>query len=237
VTGPAALEAPALEADDVTRRYDLDGVTVEALRGVSLRVPRGDFVAVVGPSGSGKSTLMHLLGGLDRPTTGVLRIGGRDVTAMRPDELAAVRNDTIGFVFQAFQLLPQTSAVDNVGLPLVYRGVRRAERRRRATAVLQLVGMGHRTGHRPNQLSGGEQQRVAIARALVTDPQVLLADEPTGNLDTRRGAEVMDLLERLNAERGVAVVVVTHDREVARRARRQVYVRDGLLEDAAEAPA
>jgi len=237
VTGPAALEAPALEADDVTRRYDLDGVTVEALRGVSLRVPRGDFVAVVGPSGSGKSTLMHLLGGLDRPTTGVLRIGGRDVTAMRPDELAAVRNDTIGFVFQAFQLLPRTSAVDNVGLPLVYRGVRRAERRRRATAVLQLVGMGHRTGHRPNQLSGGEQQRVAIARALVTDPQVLLADEPTGNLDTRRGAEVMDLLERLNAERGVAVVVVTHDREVARRARRQVYVRDGLLEDAAEAPA
>ena len=224
----------ALEAVNVSRTYRLEGVSVEALRGVSLRVDLGDFVAVVGPSGSGKSTLMHLLGGLDRPTTGTLRVGGRDVAQMSADEMAAVRNATIGFVFQAFQLLPRTSALDNVALPLVYRGVRRGERRRRAAATLATVGMGHRLSHRPSQLSGGEQQRVAIARALVTDPQVLLADEPTGNLDTNTGREVLDLLARLNAERSVAVVVVTHDREVAARARRQVHVRDGLL---AEEPA
>lgn len=220
---------PALEAIDVTRSYRLDDVTVDALRGVSLTIDRGDYVAVVGPSGSGKSTLMHLLGGLDRPTTGTLRVGGRDVSQMSGDELAQVRNATIGFVFQAFQLLARTSALDNVGMPLVYRGVRRAERRRRAREALERVGMGHRLGHTPNQLSGGEQQRVAIARALVGEPQVLLADEPTGNLDSRTGEEVMGLLEALNAG-GVAVVVVTHDRELAARARRRVFVRDGLLE-------
>ena len=220
---------PALEAIDVTRSYRLDDVTVDALRGVSLTIDRGDYVAVVGPSGSGKSTLMHLLGGLDRPTTGTLRVGGRDVSQMSGDELAQVRNATIGFVFQAFQLLARTSALDNVGMPLVYRGVRRAERRRRAREALERVGMGHRLGHTPNQLSGGEQQRVAIARALVGEPQVLLADEPTGNLDSRTGEEVMALLEALNAG-GVAVVVVTHDRELAARARRRVFVRDGLLE-------
>jgi len=223
------MSEPALEALDVTREYQLEGGSVPALRGVSLSVDQGDYVAVVGPSGSGKSTLMHLLGGLDRPTQGSLRVGGTDVSTMSQDELAAVRNATIGFVFQAFQLLPRTSAVDNVGMPLIYRGVRRAERRRLATAALDSVGMGHRLRHRPGQLSGGEQQRVAIARALVGEPQVLLADEPTGNLDTRTGIEVMELLERLNTERGVALVVVTHDREVAARARRQVYVRDGLL--------
>ena len=223
------MSPPALEAVDVTRSYRLEGVTVEALRGVSLTISQGDYVAVVGPSGSGKSTLMHLLGGLDKPTTGTLLVGGRDVAGMTEDELAEVRNATIGFVFQAFQLLARTSAVDTVGMPLVDRGVRRAERRRRATAALERVGMGHRLGHTPNQLSGGEQQRVAVARALVGDPQVLLADEPTGNLDSRTGEEVMALLEGLNAG-GVAVVVVTHDREVAARARRQVRVRDGLLE-------
>ena len=204
---------------------------MHALRGVSLSIERGDYVAIVGPSGSGKSTLMHLLGGLDRPTTGELRIGGQDVTAIAPNDLARLRNETVGFVFQAFQLLPRTSAVDNVALPLVYRGLRRSERRVRATAALESVGMGHRLHHKPNQLSGGEQQRVAIARALVGDPQLLLADEPTGNLDTRTGEDVMALLEQLNAERGVAVVLVTHDRDIAVRARRQVYVRDGLLED------
>ena len=224
------MSTPALEAVDVTRSYQLEDVTVQALRGVSVTIAQGDYVAVVGPSGSGKSTLMHLLGGLDRPTTGVLRVGGRDVQGMSEDELAAVRNGTIGFVFQAFQLLARTSALDNVGMPLVYRGVRRGERRRRAQAALERVGMGHRLGHTPNQLSGGEQQRVAIARALVGEPQVLLADEPTGNLDTRTGEEVMDLLEQLNRERGVAVVLVTHDLEVAARAARQVRVRDGLLE-------
>ena len=220
----------ALEAVDVTRSYQLDDVVVEALRGVSLRVPQGDYAAIVGPSGSGKSTLMHLLGGLDRPTSGVLRVGGRDVATMTEDELAELRNRTIGFVFQAFQLLARTSAVDNVGMPLVYRGERRSERRRRAREALERVGMGHRLDHRPNELSGGEQQRVAIARALVGEPQVLRADEPTGNLDTRTGDEVMALLEQLNGEQGVAVVLVTHDLEVADRARRQIRVRDGLLE-------
>ena len=227
---PDLAAVPALEAVDVTRSYDLEGVRVEALRGVSLRVERGDYAAVVGPSGSGKSTLMHLLGGLDRPTSGTLRVGGRDIATLSEDELAQVRNATIGFVFQAFQLLGRTSAVDNVAMPLVYRGVRRAERRRRAVEALERVGMGHRLAHRPAQLSGGQQQRVAIAPALVGDPQVLLADEPTGNLDTRTGEEVMALLQRLNAEQGVAVVLVTHDLEVAARARRQVRVRDGLLE-------
>jgi len=173
---------------------------------------------------------MHLLGGLDRPTSGVLRVGGRDVAGLSEDELAEVRNATIGFVFQAFQLLGRTSALDNVAMPLVYRGLKRGERRRRAREALERVGMGHRLDHRPAQLSGGEQQRVAIARALVGDPQVLLADEPTGNLDTRTGDEVMALLETLNTEQGVAVVLVTHDLEVAARARRQIRVRDGLLE-------
>jgi putative ABC transport system ATP-binding protein len=203
---------------------------VQALRGVSVRIEPGDYVAVVGPSGSGKSTLMHLLGALDRPTSGTLRVGGRDVAGLDRDELARVRNETIGFVFQAFQLLPRTSAVDNVAMPLVYRGVRRSERRRRAIDALEAVGMGHRLDHTPNQLSGGEQQRVAIARALVGDPQVILADEPTGNLDSVRGAEVMDLLESLNRDRGVALVVVTHDLDLAARAHRQLRMRDGQAE-------
>jgi putative ABC transport system ATP-binding protein len=220
----------AVEAVDVRRSYPLDGVTVEALRGVSLRIDPGEYVAVVGPSGSGKSTLMHLMGCLDRPTSGVLRVGGRDVSRLHDSELAELRNRTIGFVFQSFQLLGRTSATDNVALPLVYRGVRRQERRERAQAALRAVGLGHRLDHRPSQLSGGEQQRVAIARALVGEPRLLLADEPTGNLDTRSGAEVMGLLSDLVRDRGVAVVVVTHDHEVAALADRRVDVRDGLLE-------
>jgi putative ABC transport system ATP-binding protein len=227
------VTAAAAEVVDVRRSYRLDGVSVEALRGVSLRIDEGEYVAVVGPSGSGKSTLMHLLGCLDRPTSGELRIGGRDVSTMGDAELAGLRNSTIGFVFQSFQLLGRTSALDNVALPLVYRGVRRPERRERAAAALESVGLGHRLGHRPGQLSGGEQQRVAIARALVGEPSLLLADEPTGNLDTGSGAEVMALLEQLNtadASRPVAVVVVTHDREVAAMTRRRIGVRDGLVE-------
>nr|WP_204342964.1 ABC transporter ATP-binding protein [Micromonospora terminaliae] len=207
----------------------MDGVSVPALRGVSLTIAQGEYVAVIGPSGSGKSTLMHLLGGLDRPTGGRLVIGGRDVATLTAPELATLRNETIGFVFQAFHLLPRTSAVDNVALPLVYRGVGARQRRERAAAMLGRVGLGHRLGHRPNQLSGGEQQRVAIARALVTDPAVLLADEPTGNLDSATGEAVLELLERLNAESGVALVMVTHDPEVAARARRRIAVRDGLI--------
>ncbi|MCW2504111.1 MAG: transporter related [Actinomycetia bacterium] len=222
----------ALEAIGITRRYDQGGLTVEALRGVTLTIGSGDHAAIVGPSGSGKSTLMHILGGLDRPSSGTLRIGGRDVAALKPDELADVRNRTIGFVFQSFHLLARTTALDNVAMPLVYRGLRGAERRRRAREVLELVGLGHRTGHRPSQLSGGEQQRVAIARALVTEPAVLLADEPTGNLDSVRGGEILDLLDDLNRERGVALVIVTHDAEVAGRARRQIHVKDGLVTEA-----
>ena len=219
-----------MEAVDVSRSYQLDGVAVDALRGVSLRIDTGEYAAIVGPSGSGKSTLMHLLGCLDRPTSGTLGIGGRDVAAMSDVELAALRNSTIGFVFQSFQLLTRTSALDNVSLPLVYRGLRRAQRRARAADALDAVGLGHRLNHRPGQLSGGEQQRVAIARALVGEPALLLADEPTGNLDTRSGADVMAILGRLNEQRGVAVVVVTHDPDVAALAGRRIGMRDGLVE-------
>jgi putative ABC transport system ATP-binding protein len=226
---------PAIVAADVSRTYDLDGVSVHALRGVSLTVEPGDYLAVVGTSGSGKSTLMHLLGGLDRPSGGSLLIGGRDVAKLSPPEMARLRNEVIGFVFQSFHLLPRTTAQDNVALPLVYRGIGRRERRARAAAMLDRVGLAHRLGHRPSQMSGGEQQRVAIARALVTGPSVLLADEPTGNLDSVTGQSVLALLESLNAE-GVAVVLVTHDRDVAARARRRIVMRDGLIVDPAGDP-
>jgi len=219
----------AVEAREVTRVYQLDGVGVPALRGVTLTVPAGAYAAIVGPSGSGKSTLMHLLGGLDRPTSGQLLIGGRDVAGLGAADMAALRNRTIGFVFQSFHLLPRTSAVDNVALPLVYAGVRAGERRRRAAEMLDRVGLGHRLRHRPNQLSGGEQQRVAIARALIGSPSLLLADEPTGNLDSATGADVLALLESLNTDSGVAVVLVTHDHDVAARARRQLAMRDGVV--------
>jgi putative ABC transport system ATP-binding protein len=224
------VTTPAIEAVDVTRVYSLGGTEVQALRGVSLRVEAGEYASIVGPSGSGKSTLMHLLGLLDRPSSGVITVGGRDATSLSDSELAVLRNETIGFVFQSFQLLSRTTAIDNVALPLLYRGVSKRERRERAAAALDAVGLGERKGHKATELSGGEQQRVAIARALVGEPQLLLADEPTGNLDTRTGGEVMETLERLNAERGVAVVLVTHDRDIAARTGRQIYVRDGLIE-------
>jgi putative ABC transport system ATP-binding protein len=217
-----------IEAEAVSRVYELEGVSVPALRGVSLTIEPGDYVAIVGPSGSGKSTLMHLLGVLDQPSSGVLRVNGRDVAGLTAPEMAKLRNETIGFVFQAFHLLSRTTALDNVALPLVYRGIAAKERRRRAQATLERVGLGHRTGHRPNQMSGGEQQRVAIARALVTEPKMLLADEPTGNLDSKTGQAVLRLLEELNRE-GVALVIVTHDLEVATRARRRITMRDGEI--------
>ncbi len=222
--------SPAIEAIDVTRTYALAGVEVHALRGVSLRLDPGEYAAIIGPSGSGKSTLMHLLGLLDRPTSGAVHVAGTDATTLDDAELARLRNATIGFVFQSFQLLPRTTAVDNVALPLLYRGVHKSQRRQRAAAALGAVGLGHRLQHKPAQMSGGEQQRVAIARALVTDPALLLADEPTGNLDTATGEDVMATLERLNREHGVAVGLVTHDRDIAARARRQIHMRDGLIE-------
>jgi len=221
-------DVPAVETVDVRRTYRMGDIEVEALRGVTVRITKGDYVALVGPSGSGKSTLMHLLGLLDRPTSGSVRVRGQDVRSLDDAGLAALRNRTIGFVFQAFQLLSRTSAVDNVALPLVYRGVPRRERRDRAVAALEAVGLGHRLAHRPSQLSGGEQQRVAIARALVGEPALLLADEPTGNLDSRTGTEVMDILERLNSD-GVALVLVTHDPVVAARAARRLQMRDGAM--------
>jgi putative ABC transport system ATP-binding protein len=222
VTAPVAVE-------NARREYLLDGLSVQALRGVTLSIEVGDYVAIAGPSGSGKSTLMHLLGGLDRPTSGRLWLLGRDVSDLSAADLAALRNQVIGFVFQSFHLLARTTARDNVALPLIYRGIRRAERRRRAEEILERVGLAHRMGHKPNQLSGGEQQRVAIARALVTEPSVLLADEPTGNLDSASGEAVLALLEELNAERGVAVAIVTHDHAIAARARRRVSMLDGEI--------
>jgi len=228
---------PVVEARGVGKVYRLDGIDVRALDRADLTVSPGDSVAIMGPSGSGKSTLLGLLGGLDRPTEGELRFEGREVATLTDDELARVRNEVLGFVFQSFHLLGRTSAVANVALPLVYRGVGRAERRRRAVEALTAVGLAHRLGHRPSQLSGGEQQRVAIARALVTEPRMLLADEPTGNLDSRSGEDLLNLLVRLHSQRGVAVVVVTHDPEVASRFGRRVLVRDGrLTEEGAPVP-
>lgn len=237
---PRAATPPVIEVVDVTRRYVLGGerhgrhrsesAVVSALQGVSFEVGAGEHVAIVGPSGSGKSTLLHLLGALDRPSSGTIRFSGRDVAQLSDVELAELRNREIGFVFQQFQLLARTSAIANVGLPLVYRGVRKAQRRERARAALEAVGLGHRLEHRPSMLSGGEQQRVALARALVTEPNLLLADEPTGNLDSRSGGEVMALLTQLNAERGVALIVITHDRDIAAAAPRRVKLRDGLIE-------
>ena len=219
----------AIVAVDVARTYQLDGVSVPALRGVSLTVEPDDYVAIVGTSGSGKSTLMHLLGALDRPTSGRLLIGGRDVATLSPAEMAKLRNETIGFVFQSFHLLARTTARDNVALPLVYRGVGRRERRERAAAMLARVGLGHRLDHRPNQLSGGEQQRVAIARALVKQPKVLLADEPTGNLDEGMRDEIMDVLDTMWKEHGLTFIMVTHDSAIAKKAPRLATIRKGMI--------
>ncbi|MFO7962116.1 MAG: ABC transporter ATP-binding protein [Nitriliruptoraceae bacterium] len=221
-----------LAAEEVTRIYRLGrDVEVPALRGVSFLVDRGEHVAIVGSSGSGKSTLLNLLGALDRPTSGHVRYDGRDVREMSDAELAALRNGSIGFVFQSFQLLPRLTALDNVIVPLVYRPGTARERRERAREALAQVGLADRVDHRPGELSGGQQQRVAIARALVTGPALILADEPTGNLDTRTGEEVMVLLESLHAEQGTALVVITHEREIAARAARRIVLRDGLIVD------
>ena len=225
---PACFDDAVLEANNVTKRYLLDEIEVDALRGVDLQVCRGEMLAIMGPSGSGKSTLMHIVGLLDHPTTGTVTIDGVDVSNMDQNQLAAVRNKRIGFVFQSFNLLARTTAQSNVELPLIYAGLAGAERARRAREALERVGLGNRLGHMPNQLSGGQQQRVAIARALVTEPSIVLADEPTGNLDSRSGIEVMAMLQELNAQ-GITVVVVTHDARIARHAQRVAHVQDGRV--------
>jgi putative ABC transport system ATP-binding protein len=223
------LVKPLVELSHVSKEYDTGGGIVRAMRDVSLSISQGEFVAIIGASGSGKSTLMNILGCLDRPTRGTYTLAAIEVGDRKGDSRAIVRNRVIGFVFQGFNLLARTTALENVELPLQYRGVGVRERRRRAKAALEAVGLGDRLDHSASQLSGGQQQRVAIARALVTDPPLLLADEPTGNLDTRTSLEVLALLQRLNRERGITVVLVTHERDIAACASRVVSMRDGRI--------
>ena len=226
---PAAGAAvPVIELRGVTRIYSTGRLEVAALRGVDLDVWQGDFLAIVGPSGSGKSTMMNIIGCLDRPTAGSYRLGGTPIEELSDDDLARVRGRAIGFVFQSFNLLPRTSALENVATPLLYQGVSRKERYAKAQAALERLGLADRLHHEPSELSGGQQQRVAIARALVTEPALILADEPTGNLDSQAGSDVIELLHELNAA-GTTIVLITHDADVAEHARRQVHVRDGLL--------
>jgi putative ABC transport system ATP-binding protein len=222
---------PVISVRDLTRTYDVGEVKVHALRGVSLDIEKGEFVAATGPSGSGKSTLMHILGCLDHPTTGQYFLDGRDVAKLSRNDLAEVRNSKIGFVFQGFNLLARTSALDNVELPLLYTNasMKAADRRARAMEALKAVGLAERAHHHPNQLSGGQQQRVAIARALINRPSLLLADEPTGNLDSRTSVEVMGIFQRLNAEQGITVLLITHEPDIAEYASRIIAFRDGRV--------
>jgi putative ABC transport system ATP-binding protein len=222
--------APVISVANLVKTYIVGEVEVRALRGLSLDVEPGEFVAITGPSGSGKSTLMHILGCLDRPTSGTYILDGQDVSRMTKDQLAEVRNRKIGFVFQGFNLLSRTTAIDNVELPLLYRsGIKSGERHRRAIEALAAVGLSQRADHHPNQLSGGQQQRVAIARALITQPSILLADEPTGNLDTRTSIEVMGIFQRLNQERGITILLITHERDIAEYGTRIIACRDGHI--------
>ncbi len=221
-------DQPLIRARELTRVYRLGGGDVHALRGVDCDIAGGDYVAVMGASGSGKSTFMNMMGALDTPTSGELVIAGQSLLNRRPDELSKFRNETVGFVFQQFNLLPRTTALDNVALPLLYRGTSSKERRERAAACLEMVGLGERMDHHPSQLSGGQQQRVAIARALSNEPKILLADEPTGALDTKTSEDVMDIFDRLNA-RGITIILVTHEHDVGERAKRRITFRDGVI--------
>lgn len=218
-----------IEVEDVRKVYRMDGVEFEALKGVSFTVDKGEFVIIMGPSGSGKSTIMHILGALDVPTSGRYVLDGKEIANMTRDELAHVRNRNIGFVFQGFNLLPRMNAMENVELPMLYAGVSPKERKAKANQALELVGLLEWAHHRPNQMSGGQQQRVAIARALVNDAPLLLADEPTGSLDSKTGAQVMEMLQSLNETRGITVVLVTHDSNIAKYGKRIIRVLDGLI--------
>ena len=224
------MPTPVVRFEGVRRTYVMGETEVHALAGVDLRIEEGEFAAIMGPSGSGKSTLLNLLGCLDRPTSGRYFLGDRDVAEMADDELSRVRSHGIGFIFQSFNLIPSLTVLENIEVPLFYAGWTRRRAHDRAVALAAQVGLGDRGGHRPTELSGGQQQRVAIARALANDPMIILADEPTGNLDTRTGAEIMEMLHTLNRE-GRTIIIVTHDDEVAEQATRQILVRDGLIQE------
>ncbi|MCZ2141153.1 MAG: ABC transporter ATP-binding protein [Bacteroidia bacterium] len=218
-----------IQLSNITRSFKIGEVVVQALRGIDLTINRGEYVALMGPSGSGKSTLMNILGCLDTPTSGRYFLEKNDVSEMEDDELALIRNKAIGFVFQTFNLLARSSALDNVALPLIYAGIGKTERIERAQAALSKVGLADRVSHKPNELSGGQRQRVAIARALINNPSIILADEPTGNLDTKTSYEIMELIETINKQ-GNTVIVVTHEEDIAKRAKRIVRLRDGIIE-------
>jgi putative ABC transport system ATP-binding protein len=227
----SAAEKSLIALDHIHKIYQMGDIEIHALRGVSLNLERGEFVAIMGASGSGKSTTMNILGCLDRPTRGHYYLDGQDVSKMSKDELADIRNRKIGFVFQGFNLLPRTSALENVELPMLYLGVKTAERHERAIEALEIVGLSGRIHNMPNQLSGGQQQRVAIARALVNQPMIILADEPTGNLDSRTAIEVMDVFQRLNRERGITIALVTHEPDIAQYASRVIVFKDGKIKN------
>ena len=217
-----------IDLKDITKTYDMGSVQVQVLRGISLNVAKGDFISIIGPSGSGKSTLMNIIGCLDVPTTGEYYLDGREISTYNEKQLSKIRNEKIGFIFQKFNLLPKLTAYENVELPLIYRGMNHKDRKQKSLDALEKVGLVDRMKHNPTELSGGQQQRVAIARALAGDPSILLADEPTGNLDSKSGSDVMDLIRQLSKE-GKTIVLITHDNEVAKVAKRTVTIKDGLL--------
>ncbi len=224
------VETEMIKTQSLTKTYDMGEVKVHAIRGIDLKIKKGEFIAVMGPSGSGKSTLLHMLGGLDTPTSGRVFIDGEEISRLSEDELAKMRSKKIGFVYQFHNLIPTLTALENVELPMIFRGTKKDERRKKAASLLESVGLGNRLGHTPSQLSGGQQQRVAVARALANSPSIILGDEPTGELDTKSGKEVLGIMKRLNKEDELTLVIVTHDHGVAKQAGRIIHVLDGRIE-------